>query len=88
MQCLDRKDDFYAHVLSLMHDLTINNHLISTDSVTDRICWIRSCRDLDLAPLTIGGHIFALGREVLELFVDALLLNAALSLDKWRFWRT
>lgn len=83
MQLLDRKDDFYAHVLSLMQDLTINNHLISTDSVTDRISWIRSCRDLDLAPLTIGGHIFALGREVLELLVDALLLNAALSLDKW-----
>lgn len=68
-----------------MHDLTINNHLISTDSVTDRICWICSCRDLDLAPLTIGGYIFALGSEVLELLVDALLLNAALSLDKWRF---
>jgi hypothetical protein len=28
-----------------------------------------------------------LDHEVLELFVDALLLNATLSLDKWRFWR-
>lgn len=87
MRCLDRKDDLDAHILSLMHDLTINNRLMSTDSITDRIRWVRSCSDLDLAPLTVGRHIFALDHEVLELFVDALLLNATLSLDKWRFWR-
>lgn len=83
MQCLDGKDNFYAHVLSLMHDLTVNKHLISADSVAHRIGWIRSRGDLDFAPLAIGRHKFALGREALELLEDALLLDAALSLDKW-----
>jgi hypothetical protein len=83
VQCLDRKDNLYAHVLSLMHDLTINKHLISADSVALRICRIRSRGDLYLAPLTIGRHQFALGREAIELLVDALLLNTTLSLDKW-----
>ena len=80
---LDRKDDFYAHILSFVHNFTINKHLISADSVAHRICWVCSCGDLDFAPLAICGHKFALGSEALELLVDALLLNAALSLDKW-----
>ena len=83
LQCSDRKDDFYAQVLSLMHDLTVNKHLVSANSIAHSIRWIRRRRDLDFAPLTISWHKLALSREALELFVDALLLNAALSLDEW-----
>jgi len=66
-----------------MHDLAVYEHLIRTDAVAFRICWIRHCRDLDLAPLLISGYELSMRREVLEFLVDTLLLDAALPLDKW-----
>ena len=68
-----------------MHDLAVDEHLISADSIARRICRIRSRGDLDLAPLAVGGHKLSFRCEFLELFEDALLLNTALPLDKWRF---
>lgn len=68
-----------------MHDLAVNKYLISAHSIAHRIRWVRSRRYLDLAPLAIGRYKLSLGCQVLELFEDALILNTALSLDKWRF---
>lgn len=78
----NREDNFDTHVLSLMHDLPIYKHLICSNSVAHCVCWIRGCRNLDLAPLLVGRHELSLRREVLELFVDSLFLDAALALNK------
>lgn len=66
-----------------MHDLAINEHLMSTHSVIHRIRRVCTCRNLDLAPLAVGGHKLTLRCELLELLIHSLLLNAALSLDKF-----
>lgn len=63
MEGLDRKDNLYAYVLSLMHGFTINQR---------RFCWIQIQGDLYLVPLTIGGHKFALGHEAIELLCRPL----------------
>jgi hypothetical protein len=68
-----------------VHNFAVNEDLISADPVADLICGIRSSRDLDLTPLLVGRNELSLGCEVLKLLVDTLLLDAALSLDKWRF---
>lgn len=67
-----------------MHDLAIDEHLMSTHSVIDGICWVCTRRNLDLAPLTVGRHKLALRRELLELLINSLLLDTALSLNKFR----
>lgn len=65
-----------------MHDLTVDDDLISTDLVAFRIRWVRSRRNVDLAPLAVGGHKLALFGAVLEFLVDALIIDAALPLDE------
>lgn len=82
---LNGQDNLDSHVLSLMHNFAINEHLISSDPVADLICGICSSRDLDLTPLLVGRNELSLGCEILKLLVDTLLLDATLSLDKWRF---
>jgi hypothetical protein len=47
---------------------------------------IRGRSDLNFAPLTVGRHKLPLGCEILELLVDTLFLNAALSLNKRRIY--
>jgi hypothetical protein len=59
----------WLDLLSLIHYLTTLLRTVSVGSV------VRG--DLDLVPL------FTLGRDTLELVEDDLLLNTALSLDKW-----
>jgi hypothetical protein len=66
-----------------MHDLAINEHLVCTDPVANCIGRICAGGNLNLAPLTIGRDQLSLSREVPELFVDALLFNAALPLNEW-----
>jgi hypothetical protein len=66
-----------------MHELTVDEHLMSPNSVIYGICWVRTGGDLDLAPLTIGRYNLSLGCESLEFLVDPLLLNTALSLNKF-----
>lgn len=78
----DRQDNLNAHVLSLMHDLAVNEHLISTNSVADLVCGVGSSGNLDFTPLAVGGYKLSLRCEVFELLVDALLFNTALSLDQ------
>lgn len=65
-----------------MHDLAINEHLIGTDTVANLICGIGCGGNLDLAPLFVGGNELSLGCEVFKLFVNALFLDTALSLDE------
>ena len=65
-----------------MHNLAIDKHLICPNSVAHCVSWIRGRRNLDLAPLLVGGHKFSLRREVLEFLVDALLFDASFTLDK------
>ena len=79
----NRQDNFDTHIFSLMHDFAVYKHLIRTDAVAHCVRWIRHRRNLDLAPLLISGHKLSMRCEILELSVDALFLDAALSLDKW-----
>ena len=78
----NREDNFDTHVLSLMHNLPIYKHLVRTDSVAHCVGWVRGCRNLDLAPLLVGRHQFALGGESLKLLVNSLFFDAAFALDK------
>lgn len=78
---LDRKNDFDSHIFSLLHELTINQDLISSDSVAHSICRVGGCGNLNLSPFTVGGYEFALGSTVLEFFIDALFFDTAFSLD-------
>lgn len=78
--------DFDAHVLTLIHELTINDLLVGSDAVTRCVCWICGRGNLNFAPFTITGHNLAVRRKLLEAFVDALFLDAALALDKGRFF--
>lgn len=81
------QDNLDTHVLSLVHNLAINENLVSTNSVALLIRGIRGSSDLDFAPLTVGRHKLSLGCETLELLVDTLFLNAAHSLNKRRFYK-
>jgi len=78
----DRQNNLDAHVFPLMHNLAIDDDLISTDPVALGIRGVRRRGDLDLAPLTIGGHDFAFCCAILELLVDALFIDTSLTLDQ------
>lgn len=79
---LDRQNYLDTHIFTLVHNLAINKHLVSTDSVAHSICGIRSSRYLNLTPLLVGGDKLPLSRKVLELLVNTLFLNATLTLNK------
>jgi hypothetical protein len=64
-----------------MHDLAVNEYLISTNSVADLVRRIGSSGNLDFAPLAVGGYELSLGCEVLELLIDALLFDTTFSLN-------
>ena len=81
---LHGEDDLDAHVFPLMHELAVDEDLVGTDAVADRVCRVRDSGDLYLAPFAVRGHETALGGAVLELAVDALLVDTALSLDEGR----
>lgn len=68
-----------------MHELPINDDLVYSNSVVLRISWVRRRGDLYLAPLLVGRHKLALGCAVLEFPINALVFDAAFSLDKRRF---
>lgn len=69
-----------------MHELTINNRLMNTDPIMYRVRRVRRGRDLNLAPLTIGGGLIAGRCPLLELLIDSLLFYTTLSLDKGGVW--
>ena len=52
--------NFDSHVLSLMHDLTINDDLVHADTIVNSVCRICRRSDLNLTPLAIGRNQFAL----------------------------
>jgi len=56
----NRQHDLDAHVLSLMHELPINDNLMHANTVVHSICGICSGSNLDFAPLAVGRHQFAL----------------------------
>lgn len=78
------KDNLHAHVLALVHDLAVDDHLVDADAVVLLVGRIGRGGDLDLAPLLVGRYDLAVGRELLELLEDALLLDAALAGDEGR----
>lgn len=82
----DRQYNLDAHVLSFVHEFTINDLLVGANAVATCICRIRGRGNLDFAPLTIAGHKLAVGGKFLETLVDALLLDTALALDERRFF--
>lgn len=61
---------------------------MDTNPVVGRVCGVRRSCDLDLTPLTVGRGVVACGCAFLELLVDSLLFNAALSLDQGGVWYT
>lgn len=79
---LDRQENLDSHILSLMHEFSLDEHLMYPDSVMLLIRWVGSSGDLDLAPFAVRGHKLAFCCAVPKFLVDALLLDAALSLDK------
>jgi hypothetical protein len=83
LRFLDWQDNLDAHVFSLVHDLAIDNRLVCTNTVVDCVCRVGACSNLNFSPLLVGGDKAALVGEPLELLVDALLFDAAFSLDEW-----
>lgn len=79
---LNWQNNLDAHVLSLMHQLSINDDLVSANLVADCISRVSGRRDLDLSPLTVGRHKLALSCTLLELLVNTLLFDAAFPLDQ------
>jgi hypothetical protein len=65
-----------------MHEFPVDEHLMNPNSVVLLIRWVGSRGDLDLAPFAVRGHKFAFCCAVPKFLVDALLLDAALSLDE------
>lgn len=84
LKALYRKANFDAKVLSLMHQLSINEHLISTNAISHSISWISGGGDLDLSPFLVGRHELTSCCAFFELLVYALLLDAAFPLNQWR----
>lgn len=82
------KDNLHAHVLALVHDLAVDDHLVDADAVVLLVGRVGRGGDLDLAPLLVGRYDLAVGRELLELLEDALLLDAAFAGDEGRFCLT
>lgn len=79
---LDRQDNLDTHVFPLVHQLAVNDLLVSADTIALRIRGIRGRCNLDLSPLAVGGHNHAVGHELLEALVDTLLFDTAFALDK------
>lgn len=75
------QDNLDTHVLSLVHNLAIDENLVDTNSVALLICGICCGGDLDFTPLSVGRHQLSLGSEFLELLVDTLFLDTAHSLN-------
>lgn len=84
---LDGQHHLDTHVLPLIHQLAVNDFLVGADAIALRVGGIGGRGDLDLAPLAVGGHDAAVGHELLEALVDALLLDAAFALDEWRRYK-
>lgn len=80
---LHRQYDLHAHVLSLMHQLAINDDLMHANAVMHSICGVCGGSDLDFSPLAICRYQFTLQCALLELLVDALVLDTPFTLDKW-----
>ena len=81
---LDRQNHLHTHILTGVHQFAIDNGLVHTNTVVHRIGRIRRRCNLYLAPLTICRSDATRGSSLLELFVDALLFDAAFSLNEWR----
>ena len=80
---LDRENNLDTHILSLVHDLSINNSLMRTNTVIHCVRGVCACSNLDLSPLLVSRDKASFVGESLELLVDTLFFNAALSLDEW-----
>lgn len=80
----DWQDDLYTHILTLVHQLAVDENLVSTYTVAYGICWISRRGDLNLTPLLVRRHELALRGEPLELLVDSLLFDTAFTLDQRR----
>jgi hypothetical protein len=69
-----------------MHNLAIDQNLISSHPVPLAVCRIRTGRDLDLTPLAVRRHELSGSRSLLELGIHSLVFNAALPLDERRIY--
>lgn len=74
-----------AHVLSLMHNLAIDDNLMHTNTIVFSIRGVRRRCDLDFSPLLVSRYDRAFKCAFLEFLIYALLINAAFSLDQGRF---
>ena len=79
---LDGQHNFDTHILALVHQLSVNNDLVGTNSVAHNIGRICASRNLDLAPLLVSRYKLSLRCSVLELFIDTLLFDTTFSLDE------
>jgi hypothetical protein len=66
-----------------VHDLAIDDSLVCTNTVIYCISGICACSNLDLSPLLVGWDKASFIGKSLELLVDTLFFDAALSLDEW-----
>lgn len=78
---LNRQNNFDAHILTLVHDLAVNEYLVSSNSVPHSVRWICAGSNLDLPPLTVCWYQVPLRGELLELFVNTLFLDTSFALD-------
>lgn len=81
---LHRQNDLDAHVLSLMHNLPINQDLISANPIAHHIRRVSTRGDLDLPPFAVGGHELPLGSAILKFTVYTLFIDASLPLNQGR----
>lgn len=68
-----------------MHDFSIYYNVIDTQLVPHVVRWVCNRGNLNLPPFPVRGHKAALGCAIFKLSVDALLVDAAFSLNQWRF---
>lgn len=85
---LDRQNNLDAHVIALVHQLAINQNLISANAVALRVCRVRRRRDLNFSPLAVRGHELAVRGQLHEAGVDTLVLDTTFPLDEWRSWES
>lgn len=71
----------------MLHELAVKHNLVGANSVALGVGRIGRLGDLDFAPLAVSWDRHALLEDVVEFFVNALLLDATLALDQGRLGR-
>lgn len=53
---LNRQNNLHPHVLSLLHELAVDQDLVGANSIAHRVRRIGGCGNLDFPPLAVGWY--------------------------------